>query len=112
MSIKPKGFGVIVRTVAEGKKVAELDKDMQNLFERWVAMCKRIPTAHHPSKVLGEVNRVSSILRDVFNYSFTGIHVDDEDLYYQTREYLKEIAPDKVSIVILYQSIDLPLFEK
>ena len=39
-SIKPKGFGVIIRTVAEGKKVAELDKDLQNLMDRWTAMCR------------------------------------------------------------------------
>ncbi|UUC46603.1 Rne/Rng family ribonuclease [Flavobacterium cerinum] len=111
-SIKPKGFGVIVRTVAEGKKVAELDKDLQNLLDKWTAMCKRIPTAHHPSKILGELNRASSILRDVFNDTFTGIHIDDEDLYYQTKEYLQEIAPAKVSIVKHYQSRELPLFEK
>ncbi|KGO89715.1 Rne/Rng family ribonuclease [Flavobacterium suncheonense] len=111
-SIKPKGFGVIVRTVAEGKKVAELDRDLQNLLDKWSAMCKRIPTAHHPSKILGEVNKASSILRDVFNDTFTGIHVDDEDLYYQTKEYLQEIAPSKVNIVKHYQSKELPLFEK
>ena len=39
-SIAPKGFGVIIRTVAKGKKVAELDRDLQNLFGRWIAMCK------------------------------------------------------------------------
>ncbi|MFL9844594.1 Rne/Rng family ribonuclease [Flavobacterium rhizosphaerae] len=111
-SIRPKGFGVIVRTVAEGKKVAELDKDLQNLLDKWAGMCKRIPGAHHPSKVLGEVNKVSSILRDVFNDSFTGIYVDDEDLFYQTKDYLQEIAPQKANIVKLYQNRDLPLFEK
>ena len=111
-SIKPKGFGVIVRTVAEGKKVAELDKDLQNLMDRWSAMCKRLQTAHHPSKVLGELNKASSILRDVFNDTFTGIHVDDEELYLQTKDYLQEIAPDKASIVKHYQSKELPLFEK
>ena len=95
-SIKPKGFGVIVRTVAEGKKVAELDKDLQTLMDRWSAMCRRLQTVHHPSKVLGELNKASSILRDVFNDTFTGIHVDDEDLYLETKEYLQEIAPDKV----------------
>jgi ribonuclease G len=54
LSIKPKGFGVIVRTVAEGKKVAELDKDLQTLLERWMSMSRRLQTANHPSKVLGE----------------------------------------------------------
>ena len=75
-SIKPKGFGVIIRTVAENKKVADLDKDLQNSVERWVAMCKKIRTIkaqQTPVKVLSELNRASSILRDLFNDSFTSI---------------------------------------
>ena len=111
-SVKPKGFGVIVRTVAEGKNTAELEKDLQNLLERWTAMCKKLPTAHHPSKVLGELNRASSILRDVFNDTFSGIQIDDEELYNQTKDYLQEIAPSKQSIVKFYQSNDTPIFEK
>lgn len=110
-SIKPKGFGVIIRTVAEGKKVAELDKDLQNLLAKWSAMCKKLQRAPHPSKVLVELNRASSILRDVFNDSFTGIHVDDETLYAQIKDYVHEIAPEKESIVKLYNS-PIPIFEK
>lgn len=34
-SIKPEGFGVIIRTVAEGKKVAELHNDMNQLIQKW-----------------------------------------------------------------------------
>ena len=110
-SITPQGFGIIVRTVAEGKKVAELDKDLQNLLSRWTAMCKKLNKAHHPSKVLGEMNKASSMLRDIFNDTFTSIHVDDEELYYQIKDYVQEIAPNKESIVKLYQS-NVPIFEK
>jgi len=110
-SITPQGFGVIVRTVAEGKKVAELDKDLQNLLDRWSAMCKKLYRAHHPSKVLGEMNKASSILRDIFNDSFSSIHVDDEALYIQIKDYVHLIAPKKESIVKLYQS-NIPIFEK
>jgi len=110
-SIKPKGFGVIIRTVAEGKKVAELDKDLENLLNKWSAMCKKLYKAPTPSKVLVELNRASSILRDVFNDSFTGIQVDDETLYNQIRDYVQEIAPGKESIVKLYSS-SVPIFEK
>ncbi len=110
-SIKPKGFGVIIRTVAEGKKVAELDKDLQNLLAKWSAMCKKLQRAPHPSKVLVELNRASSILRDVFNDSFTGIHIDDETLYAQIKDYVHEIAPEKESIVKFYNS-PIPIFEK
>jgi len=110
-SIKPKGFGVIVRTVAEGKKTAELDKDMQNLLSKWTAMCKKLHKAEVPSTVLSEMNKTSSILRDLFNDSFSAIHVDDKTLYGQIKETVQRIAPKKESIVKLHRS-DVPIFEK
>lgn len=113
-SIKPKGFGVIIRTVAENKKVAELDKDIQNSLERWVVMCKKIKSVkaqQTPVKVLSELNRASSILRDLFNDSFTNIVTNDNVLFLEIKEYLQEIDPKKESIVSLYNS-QVPIFEK
>ena len=110
-SIKPKGFGVIIRTVAQGKKVAELDRDLENLMDRWNAMCKKLRGAHLPSKVLSELNRGASIIRDVFNDSFSSIYIDDETLYLQIKDYVQSIAPNKENIVKFYDS-KTPLFEK
>ncbi len=111
-SIRPKGFGIIVRTVADGKKVAEIDNDLQNLMNRWKAMCKKVSKVQKlPSKVLGELNKTSSLLRDIFNDSFTSICIDDEALYTQVKDYVGEVAPDKESIVTLYNS-KVPIFEK
>jgi ribonuclease G len=86
-TIKPKGFGVIVRTVAEGKKYSRIRKD---LLSRWTAMCKKLPTAHHPSK-LGELNRAFYLKR--FLMIPYWYQIDDEELYNQTKDYLQEIAP-------------------
>lgn len=110
-SIKPKGFGVILRTVAEGKKVAELDRDLQNSLERWKTMCKRIANKNTPTKILSELNRASSILRDVMNDSFTSIITNDETLELEIKEYLQEIYPEKENIVKLHRS-KTPIFEK
>ncbi|MEY8849923.1 Rne/Rng family ribonuclease [Psychroserpens sp. XS_ASV72] len=110
-SITPKGFGVIIRTVAEGKKVAELDQDLQNLLNRWTAMCKKLRKAQFPSKVLSEMNKASSILRDIFDDSFSSIVVDDETLYGQIKDYVHQIAPAKESIVKFYKN-GVPVFEK
>jgi len=110
-SIKPKGFGVILRTVAEGKKVAELDKDLQNSMQRWIHLCKHIANSETPTKILSELNRASSILRDVLNDSFTSIVTNDESLYFEIQDYLEEIYPEKASIVKLHKS-DVPIFEK
>jgi ribonuclease G len=74
-------------------------------------MCKKLNKAHHPSKVLGEMNKASSILRDIFNDSFSSIVVDDEALYVQIKDYVQEIAPNKESIVKYYKN-GVPLFEK
>lgn len=110
-SIRPKGFGLILRTVAEGKKVAELDKDLQNSLDRWKTMCKHIPNTNTPTKILSELNRASSILRDVMNDSFTNIVTNDEALKLEIKDYLQEIYPEKENIVRLHRS-KVPIFEK
>jgi ribonuclease G len=83
---------------------------MQNLLSRWDAMCK-ITDRSSSVKILGELNR-ASILRDVFNDTFTSIQIDDEELYNQTKDYLQEIAPSKQSIVKFYQSNDTPILKQ
>lgn len=101
-SIKPKGFGVIVRTVAQNKKVADLHADMSDLADRWELCFKALKNAHAPQKVLGELSRTSALLRDILNNDFGNIHVNDEALYTQIKSYLTSIAPDKEKIVKLY----------
>jgi ribonuclease G len=88
-------------TVAEGKKYSRIRKDLQNLLSRWTAMCK-ITNRSSSVKILGELNRASSIL-ETFNDTSQGIQIDDEELYNQTKDYLQEIA-SKQSIVKFYQS--------
>jgi ribonuclease G len=109
-SIKPKGFGVIIRTVAQDKKVADLHSDMTGLTDRWKLCYDELKNAHAPKKVLGEINRTSSLLRDVLNKDFSNIHVNDEVLFDELKTYLQEIAPDKEKIVKLFQG-NVSIFE-
>jgi ribonuclease G len=111
-SIRPKGFGIIIRTVAKDKKVAELDSDLQRLLSRWKNMCEKLTKVDkYPAKILSEINRSSSILRDIFDDNFTGIHVDDSEMFSEIKEYIQTIAPKKTSIVNLYES-HVPIFER
>ena len=111
-SIRPKGFGLIIRTVAEGQKVAALDADIQQLLTRWKNLSIKLKQIDkYPSKVLSEINRSSSILRDIFDDNFTGIHVDDAQMQSEIHDYIETIAPDKKSIIKLYDN-HLPIFEK
>jgi len=111
-SIRPKGFGIIIRTVAKYKKVAELDSDLQTLVSRWKNLFQRlVKIDSFPTKVLSEINRSSSILRDIFDDSFSGIYVDDTEVYEEIKEYLNSIAPNKLNI-LKYQNDTIPIYEK
>ncbi len=101
-SIKPSNFGIIIRTVAANKEVAELDKDLRNLLETWDKGITKLKNAKPREKVIGEVSRASSIMRDMLNESFDSITVDDEQIYDDARTYIRKIAPDKEKIVRLY----------
>ena len=109
-SIKPENFGVIIRTVAAGKDVKELDHDLRNLVKIWEDGVKSLRTANPRDKVIGEINRANSILRDVLNESFDSITVDDKDLFHEIKTFIQEIAPDKEKIVKYYNS-KIKIFE-
>ena len=109
-SIKPEGFGVIIRTVAEGKKVAELHNDMNQLIQKWENTFKNLQKNKVPSKVLSEQDKASSILRDNFNADFVSIICDDEQMVDEMRDYLEVIAPERKNIVQFYDK-PIPLME-
>lgn len=110
LSIKPKNFGVIVRTVAEGLKVSELDSELKSLHERWNESVPKLFNTTLPSLVYEEKSRVVALLRDVFNPSFQSIHINDKEVYNQIAEYLSFIAPEKEKILSLYTG-ELDIFD-
>jgi ribonuclease G len=101
-SIKPEGFGVIIRTVAEGKDVAELDKDLRGLLQTWAEGIQKLTKAKPKHKIIGEMSKATSMLRDMLNESFDSITVDDKDTYEDIRNFIRNIAPDKEKIVKHY----------
>jgi ribonuclease G len=109
-SIKPANFGVIIRTIAEHKKVADLDNDLKNLVEKWNNLVNRLSHAKPPQKIISEIDRTSVILRDVLNESFNNIIVNDQNLYEDTKNFIRSIAPEKINIVKFYKG-KLPIFE-
>ncbi len=109
--IKPKNFGVIIRTVAENKKVEAIDQDLRNLMEKWKNMHANLKQATPPRRVLGEIDKTSSILRDLLNADFSNIHVSDEKLMSELKEYISGIAPGREKILKLYDG-KLNIFER
>ena len=110
-SIKPKNFGVIVRTVAEGKRVAELDSELRQLIDSWENLITKARTCiKPPTLVHEESDRTVALLRDLFNPSYESIHVNNVDVWKDIKKYVAQIAPERAEIVKLYKG-ELPIFD-
>jgi len=111
-SIKPEGFGLIVRTNGVGKGVAELHSELTSLVEKWDAMMANVKGIQkYPSKVLSEAGMTTTLLRDYVNDDLTRIVVDDASIYSNIVSYIDSIKPDKSKIVQQHTS-DKPIFSK
>lgn len=109
-SLRPKGFAIVVRTAAEGKKTADLHEEINELMGKWEEIFKALKTANPPDKLLSELDKPASILRDLLTDSFNKIVVNDKEMYAGIRTYLQNIAPDQVKIVQLHTG-SKPIFE-
>ena len=110
-SICPPNFGVIVRTVAEGKRVAELDAELKILYSRWSkAISKVQKTQERPQLVFEETGRAVAMIRDLFNPTYENIYVNNEEIANAVKHYISLIAPDRVNIVKNYTG-KLPIFD-
>ena len=110
-SIRPKNFGIIVRTSAEGKRVAELDAELKVLLKRWedAITCAQKATKT-PQLCFEESSRAVAMLRDLFDPTYDGIYVNDENIMHQVSDYVAMIAPDKKDIVKMYNG-NVPIFD-
>ncbi len=110
-SIKPKNFGVIVRTVAEGKRVAELDGELKVLLKHWEESITKVQkVTKYPTLVYEETSRTVALLRDLFNPSYENIYINDKNVYEEIKDYVTIIAPERAEIVKLYNG-QLPIYD-
>ncbi len=109
-SIRPKNFSIIIRTSAEGKRVAELNSELKTLLQCWEETVEKARKATPPALIFEEESRIVSVLRDIFSPSFESIWVNDPDVFAQIRKYVSLIAPDRAEIVKLYDKPE-PIFD-
>jgi ribonuclease G len=109
-AIKPEHFGVIIRTNAEGVSIEDLQNDLKDLHNKWKEMCSVLIDAVPPQKVLGENNRTLTLVRDLVNEEYVGIHVNDTFLFNKIKVYLQSNSLELAKIVKLYTG-KVPMFE-
>ena len=110
-SIRPQNFGLIVRTVAEGRTVAELDADLRYLVDQWAKMTEKLKRVNAPTKIHAELDTTTALLRDLITDDFNAIYIDNAALYDEVKRFVKATLPDKEDIVKHYK-MATPIFEQ
>ena len=110
-TIKPKNFSVIIRTVAEGKRIDELEQELKVLLKRWEDTVERARQAQQrPTCVFEETSRTVGMIRDLFNPSYENIIINDEQVYNEVKDYVTLISPESAGIVKKYTG-QVPIFD-
>lgn len=109
--VRPQGYGVIVRTVAEGVGIEDLDSELNILVRKWEDALRLLQTKQPVSLICEEIGRTTGIIRDLFSPEFNTIQVNDHGVYDEVREYVELISPESAKIVKLYTG-DQPIFDK
>tara|TARA_B100001971_G_scaffold30879_1_gene25274 strand:+ start:12572 stop:14122 length:1551 start_codon:yes stop_codon:yes gene_type:complete len=109
-SFKQKGFGVIVRTVAEGKSEEVLRNDYEQLKSSWDRLQGKAERTQSPTLVYEDLETASSVIRDLLTSDVEKIVIDSKKLFRKTSRYLEDVSSNMANRLDFYR-LKTPLFE-
>lgn len=119
-TLQPQGFGLTVRTVATGRSLEELQKDLEGLLSTWKNIVEHAKSAAlaadegvegaTPVLLHRAMGQTLSVVQDYFNDNVNKMVVDSPRTYHEVTNYLQDIAPDLCDRVELYDK-RIPLFD-
>lgn len=102
-SVLPEGFGVIVRTLAEGQKKEILHEDLKDVLDKWNGILEKLKGAKPPALLHHDMDITESLIRDLFAKDYSRILIDDARMYRSIKSYVSRVAPEMVSNIELYR---------
>ena len=109
-SILPQNYGAIIRTAAEGKNAAILVTELKSLINKWEGAWPKISKNKSVQLLFTEYSKTTTVLRDLFNDTFSNIYVNDRKEFEEISKYISQISPDKEKIVKFYDDKE-PIFD-
>ena len=109
-AVLPKNFGVIIRTAAVEAKDSDIEQDIRSLLDKWQRTLQNIRKNPAPAQLMSEMNRANTIIRDSLGGAFSQIVVDDEAMYHEIQNYIRQIEPQSEKLVKLYKG-NVPIFD-
>jgi ribonuclease G len=108
--LRPEGYGVIVRTVAEYGDEESLSRDIAELMDEWQEVERKAKKNSSPCLLHRDIGLVERILRDELTDSIGEIIVDTQDEYESIEAFVQHFAGDERPELTLYKG-SVPLFD-
>lgn len=106
----PKGFGIIIRTVAAGQDESLILDDLNTLILKWNEIQAKLKTAKPPTILHKDISTTSSVIRDLFKEDISKVIVDSKKHFKDIKTYVDDTSPE-FSSKMEYYSGDQPLFD-
>ncbi|MEN6521288.1 MAG: Rne/Rng family ribonuclease [Armatimonadota bacterium] len=110
-NIRPLGYGLIVRTEAEGKSEAELKQDLEFLLRMWNQIQEKSRKISAPGLVHQDLSLIYKTIRDVLSADVTAMLIDSPVDYEKAIELIELLSPRMKSRIQLYDGRE-PIFER
>lgn len=108
--LRPEGFGLIIRTEAQGMNESDFLKDIKRLLKLWAKLKKKADTSEAPAVIHKEAEMIVSMIRDIFSADVERLLVDQLSDYKKLMRFSRQFSPDLCDRIELYKG-DLPLFD-
>lgn len=109
-NIRPKGYGLIIRTASDGCTEEELKKDLEFLILLWENIQKKRDRVAAPSLLYSDLDLAFRSVRDLMSHDVERLIIDGEDEYERIRDFVKTYFSKLLSKIELYTD-DEPMFE-
>ena len=108
--IRPKGFGVIVRTAAEGATQDALQDDIERLLTQWDKV-ESNKNNSAPSLIHKEYDISIKVVREHLNSGYKKLLIDNEKSFNAIKDYLQDTSHELIQLIEEYND-ELPLFDR
>lgn len=106
----PKGFGVIIRTVAAGQDENLILDDLNSLITMWNDIQTKVKTSEAPCILYKDLSTTSSVVRDMFKEDISKVIVDSKKLFREIKSNVDETSPEFSGKIESYNGSQ-PLFD-
>jgi ribonuclease E len=107
----PAGMGLIVRTAGVGKSAEELQWDLDYLLKLWSAIESAASERPAPMLIYQDSNVIIRAIRDYFRQDISEILIDQEKVYNEACDFIRQVMPENLAKVKHYDS-NVPLFSR